>query len=559
MLAALVPALVLAIGLACSWGRWGDIVIDWGRELEIARRLAAGERLYADVHYWYGPLAPHLNALLFTLFGVHTGVLQGAGLCSLLLMAGLLWALTARLGGVVLAAVASSAFLALCAFNHYYVSDIFNWVTPYAYPATYGMLFATGSLYALVRRLQNGGRIWFGVALVLLALALLTKLEPAFAALTAHVAFASVIIRRGEQRLSSLALAYGAVLTVTAALSTGFLATVASLINARTAVPVMRYMGWSEWRAAVPAVASSALRLAACAIAPFAAVRLAAASGIPALGMAVATAIPIAAFAGVSPELALRGLPIAVVLGLVDALRRLPAAASDVVLWAFAAGALARLPLAAGAYHYGFYLLPVPLAVVLLAWFCRLPNLFGGTPRARAMSAVAAAAMVATLAWTHMRASAAMYRNHTAHVVTVRGNVWLLDDVGGFPFGQVYAATVERLRAYPADTTVFAAPEGAGLAFLAGLPTWGPDLSYYPPAVGPDADTRLRAALAADPPGLWLLLNFIDLRHYGSQGFGRDYGTESAAWLQQHYEPDRILPGNTIVIARPRGTVVPAP
>jgi hypothetical protein len=84
-------------------------------------------------------------------------------------------------------------------------------------------------------------------------------------------------------------------------------------------------------------------------------------------------------------------------------------------------------------------------------------------------------------------------------------------------------------------------------------------LSYYPPATGPEDDARLRSALEANPPGLAVFLNVIDLRHYGVQGFGRDYATQSVGWLQQRYEPDRILEGNTVVIARPRGSAPPSP
>jgi hypothetical protein len=558
LLLALAPAAAFAVALSIGWRRWGDVVIDWGRELEIARRLAAGDSLYTGVHYWYGPLAPQLNALLFSLFGVHAGVLQAAGLCSAVLMTGLLWALAQRVAGAAAAATVTTAFVALCAFGHYYVSDIFNWVTPYAYPATYGMLLATASLYALVRALEPGGGRWFGAALALLALTLVTKLEPAFAALAAHAAFAWVTVRRGERRMGRLALAYATVLAAVALASGGFATTVVSLLNPRTAVPVVRYMGGAELGSSLSALGWSALRLGACLAAPIAAVRIAERTGVTALGLLVAAAIPIAAFAGVAPELALRGLPVVVLLGLADAVRRGPEAAADLVLWAFAAGALARLPLSAGAHHYGFYLLPVPLAVVLLLFFRRLPARLGEVASGRLACDTTAAALVAALAWTHLSASAAFYRQHTVRVATPRGDLTFLDaTVGGIAIGRGFAAAVERLQAYPPGTTVFAAPEGAGLAFLAGLPTWGADLSYYPPATGPEADKRLRAALEADPPGVVLLLNVIDLRHYGVQGFGRDYATESVGWLQQHYQSDRIFPGNTIVIARPKETAVP--
>lgn len=555
----LAPLAAVAYALSFSWGRWGDPVIDWGRELEVARRIAAGDRLYADVHYWYGPLAPHVNAALFGAFGVHTRVLQAAGLVSVALMSALLWALGGRLAGTLAAAAVTAAFLSLCAFGHYYVSDIFNWVTPYAYPATYGMIFATASLYALLRALEPPGHAWFAVSLACLGLALATKVEPAVAALGAHAAYAWVTVRRGQHGLAGLALTYGAILGAAAITSPGVVSTLVALANSRTAVPIVRYMGWTEWATAVPAVAWSALRLLACITAPIAAARLAAMTGWQSLGLALAVSVPIGAFADQSPETALRGLPVVALVALVDAVRRAWDDAADVVLWAFVAGALLRLPLSAGAYHYGFYLLPIPLAALLLLWFRRLPPLIADSPRGATFCAATAATLVATLGATHLPASAAFYRQHTAHVRTARGDLWLLDGVGGIPIGRFYAEAVARLATFPPETTVFAAPEGAGLAFLAGRPSWGADLSYYPPALGPDADARLRAALATAPPGVVLLLNVIDVRHYGATGFGRDYGMASVAWLQEHFQSDLILPGNTIVIARPRATASPSP
>lgn len=69
---------VFGVQLAITWQRWADPVIDTGRELNVPARLAAGERLYDDVRYYYGPLGPYLNALLYRLFGVHTAVLVAA-------------------------------------------------------------------------------------------------------------------------------------------------------------------------------------------------------------------------------------------------------------------------------------------------------------------------------------------------------------------------------------------------------------------------------------------------------------------------------------------------
>jgi hypothetical protein len=52
---------------------------DTGRELDLARLIAEGHRLYVDVAYYYGPIAPQLNALLMRVFGAHLNVLVAAG------------------------------------------------------------------------------------------------------------------------------------------------------------------------------------------------------------------------------------------------------------------------------------------------------------------------------------------------------------------------------------------------------------------------------------------------------------------------------------------------
>ncbi len=64
-----------------SWREWGDLCVDTGRELDLPRRLAEGQLLYRDARYYYGPLPPYVNALLYRVFGVHLDVLVWAGTC----------------------------------------------------------------------------------------------------------------------------------------------------------------------------------------------------------------------------------------------------------------------------------------------------------------------------------------------------------------------------------------------------------------------------------------------------------------------------------------------
>ncbi|MFH1847084.1 MAG: hypothetical protein ABH869_05970, partial [Candidatus Omnitrophota bacterium] len=54
-----------------TWLKWGDLIIDTGRELYVPLMLSEGKLLYKDIVYVYGPFVPYLHALLFKLFAPH--------------------------------------------------------------------------------------------------------------------------------------------------------------------------------------------------------------------------------------------------------------------------------------------------------------------------------------------------------------------------------------------------------------------------------------------------------------------------------------------------------
>ncbi len=58
----LLPYAVFLLLAAVSWNRWIEPFVDTGRELMVPARVADGERLYRDVRFYYGPLAPYLAA-----------------------------------------------------------------------------------------------------------------------------------------------------------------------------------------------------------------------------------------------------------------------------------------------------------------------------------------------------------------------------------------------------------------------------------------------------------------------------------------------------------------
>src|SRR5262249_1389503 len=125
------------------------------------------------------------------------------------LMALVVYFLALRLSDRLAATVVATAFLYLCAFGHYYFNGIFNWVMPYTYSATYGMLAAAASLLLLVRHVQDGrrGDLWLSVAC--LVLAALCKVEAVVPAAVTHALFLATTRPRLAPYLAGAAVVLG--------------------------------------------------------------------------------------------------------------------------------------------------------------------------------------------------------------------------------------------------------------------------------------------------------------------------------------------------------------
>jgi hypothetical protein len=213
-----------AFALAVSWERWGNPLVDCGREMNQPLRLARGESLYLDVRHIYGPLSPHINALLFELFGPSLGVLYADGIVSALLILALVYWLARQLMGRAPATAAALSVMWLCAFK-----QAGNYILPYSYSALHGCALGLVSLALMVKAAGSGVRgrgsevraglisdlkspgakhnigheisnhsaltpaFWLAAAGVAAGLTTLAKTEMGLAALTAGVAAASLI------------------------------------------------------------------------------------------------------------------------------------------------------------------------------------------------------------------------------------------------------------------------------------------------------------------------------------------------------------------------------
>jgi hypothetical protein len=193
---ALTMAAVFAILLAVSWQAWANLTIDGGREMNTPLRLLAGERLYTDVYYLYGPFAPYLNTALYALAGIHLNTLYGAGIVGSILLLALMFELGANLTGPSEAALTVWLVMVFCVFK-----QDGNYIFPYTYSAVYGTILGVGAVAAQVRYAQRRHSRELTLSGVLVGLALICKIEFGFAATMSALALALSERRGGRVRV----------------------------------------------------------------------------------------------------------------------------------------------------------------------------------------------------------------------------------------------------------------------------------------------------------------------------------------------------------------------
>jgi 4-amino-4-deoxy-L-arabinose transferase-like glycosyltransferase len=197
-------AILLALFLvmsAVTWQTWATPEVDSGREMHTKLRLLAGERLYGDAYYLYGPVAPSFNAALYKVFGPHLNTLYAAGLIGSLLLVLMVFQIGRALMPTTEAMLAAAAVLLFSVFK-----QSGNLIFPYTYSALYGTCLATLALILMIRHLRSGRMPGLVAAAAVSGLALCCKLEFGFAAAAALAALAYLAPKERRARTTVAAL-----------------------------------------------------------------------------------------------------------------------------------------------------------------------------------------------------------------------------------------------------------------------------------------------------------------------------------------------------------------
>lgn len=139
-------AVSFAGGLAVSWHRWGNPLVDCGREMNQPLRLIRGEMLYSQVRHIYGPLSPYINATLYRVFGASLGVLYADGILTAIVILAVVYWLSRRLMAPAASTAATLSVMWLCAFK-----QAGNYILPYSYSALHGCALGLVTLALLIR------------------------------------------------------------------------------------------------------------------------------------------------------------------------------------------------------------------------------------------------------------------------------------------------------------------------------------------------------------------------------------------------------------------------
>lgn len=142
--------LFFAFMITLTWNRWTHLYIDHGREFDIPLRILKGEHLYTDILYYYGPLSPYLNALLFKVFGIHLATLHWAGIITGALILLMIYWISRRLMSITESIIVGLYTVFICSANPYWG----NHIQPYSYAALYGYGFAILSLCCTIKFLE---------------------------------------------------------------------------------------------------------------------------------------------------------------------------------------------------------------------------------------------------------------------------------------------------------------------------------------------------------------------------------------------------------------------
>jgi hypothetical protein len=565
----------IALMAACSWRKWPDPLIDFGRELYVPWQISSGRVLYQDILSPYGPLSPNWNALLFRVFGVSIMTLVACNFAILTGFTALLYRFFLHTCDRVTAAGTSLVFICVFAFAQYLNTGNYNFITPYSHEAVHGTVLSAGMIY-LLYRFGSTGKLWqAGSSGFCLTLVHLTKPEVALAATAAALLWGLLWCLHApasrRDKLYALGVFSGGLLSGSAAWFVYFRCHMPTAAAARALVGawmplvqggLMTNIFYASGAGFDQPAAHLSQLLSACGWTVAVLALLLAFDrfimGFESLRRAASTVLPVIVFVALlmQPEWVPwqdlgRPLPLLTLMILAAMLWLFMKAGAwresgryaALAAWScFALVLLAKILLNVRLFHYGFYLAMPAALCVTAAFIWLIPTLIGGAPGRgilfrRVMIALIAAEMI-----IHVRLSLNVYEAKTLSVGQ-GSDAFLAYREEISPVGPMLSEALEVLHRHsrPQDTLVVM-PEGAMINYLSRHRNPTPYLNFLPPEMNLYGETTIVNALREGHPD-FLVFEARDTREFGYGYFGTQpaYGMRIMEWATANYETISIL------------------
>ncbi len=573
-------ALSFLYGLAVSWQRWGNPLIDTGREMNVPLRILGGEALYSDIRHIYGPLSPWLHAALYGLFGPTLNVLYADGIACAALAAALIYWLSRQIMGPAASGAAALSFIWLCVFK-----QSGNYVLPYAYNALHGTVLGLATLAVLARTLRSALTDerpltpGFLLAGILAGLTLLAKTEMGMAAVAAGAVAAPLAgsaRRAGRFRLTlsflatAGALAMGTYTAIAAQTGWSTLVNDSWLLGYNLPPEIAHYNRrlaglnrpfYSAWRVLLACLklgVLAAMIASLSALAAGTARRSNAGHPLPArsraadfvvarpwhaLAAALGLSIVLSVTTGLDwdkgPFLAMPVLLAAFIIALArqvrhGGVRHAGIHASLLLVYSvYALASLGRLALhVQSGGGYGSFLLPVSIVIFTYLWVGPFADALGDDRVASTARNVALALLVTSAVVSAVMLGVRYRTRNTIAIHSPRGTM-IAEREAGIAWNEALAFV--EARTTPGDP-IAVLPEGTSLTFLSGRRNPLREEIATPGFLDRAGEARAIRQLEASNARLVLIAN-RPTAEFGPNAFGRDYAVELMRWIDARYRP----------------------
>ena len=177
--------LTFLVMAAISWGKWADILVDFGLQVYTPWQLSQGKILYKDIIHIHGPLSAYMHSFVFMLFGPGISVLAWFNIGLIIILTVIIHSLFRSLFDPLTGLLAALSFIVVFAFGNYLQVSNYNFVCAYEYTLPHGVFLSFVAIHQFVNYLRNPKSCTLFFIGFLSGLILLTKPEAFLAEITA--------------------------------------------------------------------------------------------------------------------------------------------------------------------------------------------------------------------------------------------------------------------------------------------------------------------------------------------------------------------------------------